>query len=428
MTHTMTLTSFKNLHRQFQWWRQILKLRRQSEGHSGQATAPAAAVKRLLILPSDPWTLVGAKGDEAMMQAVAGRLRQRQPDLVVGVITSTEAAAQAAQVLGFQSIPAWDCNLDEAAQKIRAFGPDAMVVLGADVMDGYYNPVTTARMLLTADAAAKQGVRVAILGFSFNLQPNRLIRPVFEGLSETMSINVRDRISYERFQAFCRAPAQLVADSAFMLQPDASTPEVQAVSQWAQARRTAGDVVVGFNMHPMLVRHATDEQVAALVNGAVTALRGVSARRAVSWLLMSHDYRGRDGDDVCLAPIHKALSDALGARLMYPTTQFTAAGLKAMAGAMDGVVTGRMHLAIASLGMGKPVAALTYQDKFQGLFRHFGYPERFLLPPADAVVPQKLEAMINDFLDDLPALTNTVQTALPQVKAASELNLVRLGG
>jgi colanic acid/amylovoran biosynthesis protein len=426
-THTMTLSHFKQLRRQIQWWREINKLRRgASRLLQSKAAARRVPVKRLLILPSDPWTLVGAKGDEAMMQAVVGQLRQQNPELTVGVIIATEAAEQAARLLRFTPISAWDRPLDDAAEQIKAFGPDAMVVLGADVMDGYYNPVTTTRMLLTADAAARQGVRVAILGFSFNLQPNRLIRPVFEGLSDKLSINVRDRISHQRFTSFCRAPAKLVADAAFMLQPDPTTLQVKAMEQWAGERRSAGDVVIGFNMHPMLVRDATEAQVKALVDSAVGALRAITRERKLSVLLMSHDYRGQDGDDVCLAPIYKALAGELGSRLMYLTTQFSAAELKAMAGLMDGVVTGRMHLAIASLGMGKPVAALTYQDKFQGLFAHFDYPEKFLLAPADAAAPQKLQAMVTQFLDDLPALTARVKDHLPKVKEASMRNLERI--
>jgi len=138
---------------------------------------------------------------------------------------------------------------------------------------------------------------------------------------------------------------------------------------------------------------------------------------------MSHDYRGADGDHICLGPIERALQSELGQRLMYPTQMFSAAQLKAMAGCTDGVVAGRMHLAIASLGMERPVAALTYQDKFQGLFAHFDYPQRFLLSPQEAADPEQLAALMEDFIDQLPALSAKVKQWLPQVTAASALNL-----
>ncbi|KQP43196.1 hypothetical protein ASF44_06410 [Pseudorhodoferax sp. Leaf274] len=197
---------------------------------------------------------------------------------------------------------------------------------------------------------------------------------------------------------------------------------------WADRQRAAGMIVLGFNLHPMLITKATPAQVEGLVASAIEALRQVIRAKRVALLLLSHDYRGEEGDDACLGPIAKALQEELGERQMYSTRQYSASELKAMAGAADGVVTGRMHLAIATLGTGKPVAAMTYQDKFQGLFAHFNYPERFLLPPADAVDPQKLASLINDFIDRLPALTGQVNAQLPSVKKASELNMQQLTG
>ncbi|MBN9204126.1 MAG: polysaccharide pyruvyl transferase family protein [Methylibium petroleiphilum] len=381
---------------------------------------------RLLIVPSDPWTLIGAKGDEAMMQSVVGRLRQQLPALEVGVVTATAAAQDAARQLGFLPVDAWAGSLTEGLRRIDEFAPDMMVVLGADVLDGYYSPLTAARMLLTAQAAARSGTRVSILGFSFNARPHRLLKSVFDSLDASISVNLRDRLSRERFQRFTSARSQLVSDSAFMLLPDVRQAEVERVGSWAARSRDAGHVVLGFNVHPMLIRSATPAQVAGLVDSAIAALREVCKRRPVALLLLSHDYRGNDGDDVCLAPIANAMSALMPDRVLYPTAKFTAAQLKALAGSTDGVVTGRMHLAIASLGMERPVAALTYQDKFQGLFAHFDYPERFLLDPQGAADPRRLAAMIEDFVDQLPTLTTTVMQRLPDVQRASALNLSAL--
>ncbi len=407
-------------------WKHIRSMRRERARHVPAVGSVVRTGHRLLIVPSDPWTLIGAKGDEAMMQSVVGRLRLHTPALEVGVVTATPAAQEAAQQLGFLPVDAWSGSLSEGLRRIDAFAPDMMVVLGADVLDGYYSPITAARMLLTAHAAASSGTRVSILGFSFNVKPHRLLKPVFDSLPANVSVNLRDSLSHERFQHFTSALSQLVSDAAFMLHPDARQSDVERVAAWAARRRAAGQVVLGFNVHPMLIRNASPSQVLGLIDSAISALREVCSSRPVSLLLLSHDYRGSDGDDVCLAPIANALSAAMPDRVLYPTTKFTAAQLKALAGNTDGVVTGRMHLAIASLGMERPVAALTYQDKFQGLFAHFGYPERFLLDPSGAADPRRLASMIEDFIDQLPALTATVKQRLPEVQRASALNLSAL--
>jgi colanic acid/amylovoran biosynthesis protein len=388
---------------------------------------PLLAGKRLLVIPADPWTLAGSKGDEAMMEAIVEQFRRRVPGLEIGVVTATWAASREAQRRGWTAVLAWSPWLARANRRIGEFRPDAMVVLGADVMDGYYNPVFTTRVLLMADGAARRGVRVTIVGFSFNADPSPCLRPVFDGLSPAIAVNVRDQVSLDRFNAFSTAPANLVADAAFMLEPDASTDIVESVREWTGRRRAAGDVVLGFNIHPMLIARATRQQVDRLVENAAAALRGVAQKRRASFLLIPHDYRGGSGDAACLVPIHDALVPRLGERVMLVTGTHSAAELKAIAGLVDGVVTGRMHLAIACLGMGRPAAAMTYQDKFHGLFDHFNLPRRFLLSPDALMAEGRLEAMMLDFFDSLPELDRQVAERVGTVREAACRNLVGLG-
>ncbi len=82
-----------------------------------------------------------------------------------------------------------------------------------------------------------------------------------------------------------------------------------------------------------------------------------------------------------------------------------------------------MHLAIASLGMGMLVAAFTYQDKFFGLFDHFGLPHSLLLSLAEAVSSDALADVLSRFIAELPALRGSIGMALPHVKEASMRNL-----
>jgi colanic acid/amylovoran biosynthesis protein len=421
----MPLNDLLHPRRHLKRWMDMRTLRREWDTLRPAARpSPAGdSGERLLVLPCDPWSLDGSKGDEAMIQGAIGQLRKRLPGLRIAIVVASAEAERKARERGFEPMNAWDCPLEEAVRRIEAFAPQRMFVLGADVMDGYYNPVTSAKLLLLADLMATRGVKVSVLGFSFNSQPSSHIRPVFDGLDARTALHVRDQVSLGRFRTFSRTPAQLVADAAFMLEPDDSPPEVASLAAWAQRQREAGRSVLGFNMHPMLIRHATPEQVDTLVRSGIDALRRVAASRPVAIVLISHDYRGHEGDDVCLKPIFDALTSELGERLSYPTQRFSAAQLKAIAGLMDGVVTGRMHLAIATLGMGKPVVGLTYQDKFHGLLAHFEYPERYLLSPSELADPQRFAATIEALVDQLVPLRQLVVDHLPQVKQASARNL-----
>lgn len=388
--------------------------------------AYSGSPKRLIIIPSDPWTLTGAKGDEAMIQSVVSQLRAAEPMLTVGIVTATKKASEAATQLGFQPVEIWDSGFIATLDAIDAFNPDALAVLGADCMDGYYNPHTTLRLIATADIAARKGVRSTLLGFSFNEHPNAYLRSAFNRVTPKLAINVRDNISLGRFNRFCKAQATLVTDSAFMLEPDTTSINVEEASAWIQTRRKQGDAVIGFNIHPMLLKDRTDSALATINCSAISALRQFMTEKAVSIVLISHDYRGQDGDDTCLHLVYSALKEQFSEQLRYTTTQLTAAELKGIAGMLDGVVTGRMHLAIASLGMGVPVAALTYQDKFQGLMDHFGFPHSLLLPPTQLKQSTHLHQLLTDFCNSLDDLKDLTRQALPKVRIASQENISRL--
>lgn len=382
--------------------------------------------RKLVIVPSDPWTLIGAKGDEAMIQSVVTQLRERNPEVVVGVITASEMGSDAARQLGYEPIPAWNQTLSEVIEAIRAFKADSLAVLGADCMDGYYSSDTTLRLLSLADVATRYGIRSTILGFSFNNAPDPRLANAFNLLSDRVSVNVRDEISLARLKSFCKAKPQLVTDSAFMLRPISDSSAVMNLERWAAKHRSEGRTLIGFNAHPMLIKNPTQGQLNSLFDTVASALTKFMTRHDVAVALISHDYRGASGDDICLKYIADKLAPSFGNRLYYKETRCSAAELKGMAGVMDGVVTGRMHLAIASLGMGVPVAALTYQDKFQGLMRHFSLPDDLLLAPEKLQSDEPLVSLLERFTQGLEPLQEKVRQFLPQVKEGSAKNVAAL--
>jgi len=396
---------------------------REAIGRRELASGPP---RRLIIVPSDPWTLTGAKGDEAMIQAVVSQLKAQSPLLTVGIVTASDLASSAARQLGFVPLQVWRQPLRHVVDAMIGFDADCLAVLGADCMDGYYGADTTLNLLALADLAARLGIRTTILGFSFNDQPVPRLAEAFDALDERVGVHVRDDVSLERFKKFSSARANLVADSAFMLTAVTDTDPVRQAEAWARGQRAAGRQVLGFNVHPMLIRNPSPEQLVRLVDNVARSVTDFMDTHAVALAMISHDYRGSSGDDACLKPLVERLLPRFGSRVFYKETRCSAAELKGIAGAMDGVVTGRMHLAIASLGMGTPVAALTYQDKFQGLMRHFDLPQELLLPPEKLCGPEPLTALLSRFAHDVPAYQAQVAQRLGAVKALSSLNVREL--
>lgn len=394
------------------------------------ALTPRPQLRKLLFATGDPWTLRGSKGDEAVMRTVAARLRQESPDLEIVIFSATPAASEAARQLGYRPIETWKHFWDPLAVSVqlREEAPDALVILGADVMDGYYSYLVSLQLLQLADIASRQGVRTTILGFSFNESPDPRLKSAFERVTTRLTMNLRDPISLERFQKFCKAPARLVADPAFFLQPDRSQTPVAEIIAWMAARQAAGDQVLVYNYHPMLFQGCPPDKVQPMISATIQALQELLTKRPLSVVLLSHDYRDADGDDVCLQPVHEALVGVFGERLLYPRNKMASGELKAVAAASDGVVAGRMHLAIASLGSGVPVLGLVYQSKFQGLFAHFQLPEDLLVEPEDSLDAKFLEQRLGSFLDRIVPLTQDIRSRLPGVLEMSRLNFEPIVG
>lgn len=365
-------------------------------------------VGKVLIFPSDPDTITGALGDDAMISAIVDACTLLSGDVKFDMFCRGSAVG-IVEAKGFTPVLLPNDMGEFPARLAQMFSGapyDALFVLGADVMDGYYSVNHSAMVLMAADLAARSGIVATVLGCSFNDKPAQQLREVYERLDPRVHLNIRDVISFERVQAFARVKPRLVADSAFTLTPGTADPS--AVS-WIQEQRKQGRIVIGVNVHPMLIRYATHEQVEKIIAGTVQALRSVGEHHPVSWLMLPHDYRSKIGDLVCLSPVYERLRALPGVQCFLLEGEFRAADLKALAGELDGVITGRMHLAIAALGMGVPVLSLTYQDKFEGLYRHFGLPKTLLLAPQVFDDNAQLSGSVDDFVRCIAPLKQLVE-------------------
>lgn len=408
----------------------LLELRRWQIARKdvGVNVAPRNNPRRLVVLPSDPWSVRQSRGDEAMIEAASGEMKRAYPDIEVYIITATSAASADVRAMGFKPLELWrqPFSYETVARELSLTRPDFGLVLGADVLDGYYSPVDAARMLLVADLMAAFGAKVSVLGFSFNSRPAKALREVFRLLDPGVVLNLRDAISLRRFDDFAQKRAHLVADAAFMLTPQADTAAVKEIAAMITRQREQGRKVFVFNIHPMLFRKPEPAKLQKMIELAAGAMERLSRKHNASWLLLAHDYRPEIADDNCLRPLADRLRPTLGEHVHHVAQVLSAGEIKAVVGLVDGVVTGRMHLAIAALGQGTPVAAITYQDKFQGLFAHFNVSESLLLSPSQFLVADSFEKFLLHFLGVYEAAGAQVRQMLPGVMDLSRANVAPL--
>ena len=187
---------------------------------------------------------------------------------------------------------------------------------------------------------------------------------------------LRDPVSLERFDRAAGRPlGALSADIAFMIEPEPLAAD-ETLGAFVAGERDAGRPVVGVNIHPMLSSSRDETEIAALVDSAVRTCNWLHAERGASIALIPHDYRlAPNGDGDMLERVRSGCDPDV--RVALPAAPLSAAQIKGLVAALDLVVSGRMHLAIAAFGAGTPVLGITYQGKFDGLFAgHFGCPPR----------------------------------------------------
>lgn len=385
----------------------------------------------LYVVPCDPYSIVGSKGDEAMLEASVSFVKKMLGIKSVYIAGSDSSLYSIVHARGafLSTIGRTGVFPFSAFSNIREVEPAVAIVMGADMMDGFYSPVSTLRMIVAADLMARLGAKTAFLGFSFNESPYWPLRYAFRCLSGRVSINLRDPVSLERFERFTGRKANLVADSAFLLEKNTDTEPVRACHEWIERENSSGRKVIALNFHPMLFKGENSrENFERLFRSIREATLRFSQGQAVSWILLPHDDREHAGDMTTLGRLFKSLSPEEAAHVLHVETPPTAAEIKGILSRVDGALTGRMHLAIAALGAGVPVMCLAYQDKFSGLMQHFGLPASLVLDPQKVADPDVLSQALTEFCRDLPELTEKVQSRLPAVLSMAEKTFQFGGG
>lgn len=377
----------------------------------------------LMLLPCEPWTVVGSRGDEAMITAIVQDFKKRHPEgrAIILVARSSfpesEEGRRLSTMLGVDYVFAWGNGrvLNNIFGLLRSCKVTEFYALGADCMDGYWSFFISFLLLSTSDLAARIGIASRLTAFSFNEKPNRLLIPLFRLASSKLTILVRDPVSYCRFISRVGKLRNVlsVADVAFCLNPKFSD-RVNALLSEMKSLQDTGKIVVGFNLHPMLV---SEDELPNLVATVSKQLNEFLAKtpKAVLYLI-PHDYRPQ-GDMYVLQKICEQVQAS-----HYVTDILSAAELKALTSGLNVLFTSRMHLGIAALGMGKPIGSFSYQGKFTGLFRLFGLSDEFVISPKECVHLAKIMASM--CMDVMP-IANSIIKYLPSVLENAHKNLLK---
>lgn len=379
--------------------------------------------KTALIIPGDPNSALGSIGDAALLISTLTQLSKRYKISDIYLLGLADDEIEITEFGKIKIFGAFDRRHGSRQFSDLCQSASELYIIGADVLDGKYDAGYSCRVLTYANHAARANVDVTILGFSFNKSPNPSACSALKHLHGDVSINLRDEASHERFINDIGRDATLTADIAFLL--NSTTPPTE-VSQWIASRRARNELVIGVNIN----RHALSDL--SSVEARINLVRAIGNQlpqtsrcgKIVNYVLIPHDLKPSSGDIEMLSALHASLQQHRSDQVFYVEMTDPRA-IKGLAAQLDALVTGRMHLAIAALGVCTPVLCIDYQDKFEGLLRRFGMNVAESLCSKDGLV-ESIQNRVLTLLEKRLSIKTTIQAQLPAIKALSALNFRRL--
>ncbi|MBI1338319.1 MAG: hypothetical protein GC164_15360 [Phycisphaera sp.] len=366
-------------------------------------------------------TATGNRGDQALNTAVIEALLTHNNEHILAMMTGTDRPDYLP--LGDRLTLTDDCiplfttrrAFSEEGTFLRHIESSrALAVHGADVVDESYGSERSAGTFRALELAGRLGLDCRLLGFSVSNEPSESFRDRLLTLPENVRLMLRDPVSFRRLRDAGVERAELVADTAFTLVPAKVAEIDDSIRQFFDDAHglSSGGGVVGVNLTNAILGKNKEnfEQTVTLFAQALTRLLKERNERV---MLLAHTLRGVDE----LRPVYERIDASLRDRVMLVDPLPHARVLKRLAGMCRHVFSCRMHLAIATLGMARPVSCFPYQGKFEGLFEHFGLDRggllsRDQLPKSSA----ELAHWMSGRLDQTDALAAQVAAKLPEIK------------
>lgn len=371
---------------------------------------------KVLLFTPDANSLLGSLGDAAMMTSVINAIKANSPSTQVCIAGYKEEnidmpGVGPMRVIGVFNKTHGITNFHRALLEARG-----VVILGADIMDGHYDPGFVCQLIAFANHASRCNVPVSILGFSFNKAPHPSVLHAFSTLKKNIAVFIRCELSRQRFSQMTKCQSDLVADVAFLLRP--SHPG-DAVLTWIRQQREKNSWVVGLNINFHAFGRLANNNIDQFVEKFIDYLPAIIDQRPISYLFIPHDFKKKSGD-VTLAEKFTAKYATTFADRAWCFKTNNPSEVKGLMSHLDCLLTGRMHLAIAALGAGTPTVGIDYQDKFEGLFMHFGLNDQGLLLTPDECLSEKLNSTLCKVWNQHEEIRQTIASRLPAILMLSK--------
>ena len=268
---------------------------------------------------------------------------------------------------------------------------DEAYLIGADVIDGSYNPISVRGRVSILQHMSDLGKKAFLLGSSFSKTPNSEITKLLKNLPSDVILSARDPVSRERMETVLERPVRQTADLAFLVKPTPNHPDAANILTWINKCNGVGRKVLALNANYLHLKKCE-----TLVDNVSFILQGL-IEKGYSIVLVPHDVRFRNQDEIVLKEAVQKLPVSMREQTVFLPPHSPGA-IKAVLAQVNMIVTGRMHAAILAMGTGTPAFCFAYQDKFEGLFSLFDLQE-FVLLSSPEELGKNTMVVLNNILD-----------------------------
>lgn len=364
-----------------------------------------------------PPTTPGSMGDAAMISAVISHLRTRETagiDLLYDGHWPLDGQPD-------RYIPAsrffYENNQAQKSAVYEALHQHSEILfIGADTIDGAYNPRAVRNRLSLLRDFVLSGRKARILGASYNAKPEQTTRNALAKLPPATVVCARDPQSLSRLRSVFGSVVQ-TADLAFCVEPREDHPDAMKALSWVASRRGSRNEIIAINCNALQFKKKP---------GLATSYARMIEQLVednISILLVPHDTRTAEPD---VFHLRKAISGLSPTQLSstYLIETDSPGALKATLARCDLLFSGRLHAMILAMGAGTPAMGLAYQDKFEGMFELFGMPTDDILiaPEVFEADPPRVIEQLRRNLQRCADLRDQVCAGLPQVLELSRRN------
>jgi colanic acid/amylovoran biosynthesis protein len=355
----------------------------------------------------------GNLGDQAMVEAFIESMSDSVLVVTRGERDLVEASTDSAR---YQSFPhliygsLWGYLKDLKRLKQVLATAESVSIVGADVMDGGYSYRSSANRANLAYLTQRLGIPTKVLGFSWNAAPDRRAKRALRRATATgVQALLRDPVSARRARADGIHNVVEVADLVFGASESSSDIAHVGIQNVLDTLKPIALINVSGLIDNKFDQTADYTRVIEHLSGLGFAI-----------VILPHVSRSHDDDFRAGTKLLDALPDPLRQNVAMVDKLLLPRDIRALAKRAALTVTGRMHLAIMSLGCGTPAITISTQGKVEGLMELFGTPELSVTPKPG--MGQTIIGSIDQIVSPGSDIVTRIASALPRVRERALMN------